>query len=274
MPSILTNIGIAAFAAAAAPDGSPVPFSKMVFGDGNGNPITLDPDATSLTNEVYEAGLQAVVVDPNNSDRLICTAFIPAAAGPFTLREVGLESATGDLLAIGSTPTVEKAVAENSMSYTFVVEVTNAVDAVIQLSSPVAVTSARVINTQNGTKGGGDLSTDRTIELDIDGLPVIAGANVVGADDTFGLYDKSADLNKKITTDELVIALGVQDKIDASVSEAIGGLPEDQVLGLSTEAETITGTNTTKATHAAGVKAAIDEAISNVSGDLFFLGGA
>lgn len=45
--------------------------------------------------------------------------------------------------------------------------------------------------------------------------------------------------------------------VAAMISAAIGGLPPDQVLGLSDEPETVTGTNTTKATHAAGVKAAI-----------------
>lgn len=272
MPLILTLDGQAAFAAAAAPGGAPVAFSKLVVGDGNGAVITPLETATELVRQVYEIGVQSISVDGINPNQLNIVATIPNEAGPFVAREVGLESSDGKLLAISDYPETVKSVAAQgvptAIEVTLGLIVSDTANVTIELSDPLAVTTAREINTEDGIDGGGDLSTNRTHKLAFGSLAAITGANVDNAVDKFALFDDDAGVHKNLSPEEVAIALGVQDKIDA----AIGGLPPDQVLGLSTEAETIAGTNTTKATHAAGVKAAIDDALSNVGGgDLVLL---
>ncbi len=109
---------------------------------------------------------------------------------------------------------------------------------VIQIEATNAYVSAgRRVDTGEGLDGGGDLSTDRTIKLDLDSLPTIVATTVNMANDVFVLHDKSAGDHKKITP--------------AEAAKALGG------AAFATVEQTVAGTSTELKVHPAGVKAAV-----------------
>ncbi|MCD1645236.1 hypothetical protein [Aurantimonas coralicida] len=67
------------------------------------------------------------------------------------------------------------------------------------------VPTSRLINTNNGVTGGGDLTQDRTLSLDILGL---ATASTIANDDWIPIYDQSGTSNAKISRANLVAGLG------------------------------------------------------------------
>jgi hypothetical protein len=71
------------------------------------------------------------------------------------------------------------------------------VDALAGLTPPLGfVTTGRRVDTTEGLTGGGDLSADRTLKLDINGL--VAEASVDSANDYIALWDASAGLHRKV----------------------------------------------------------------------------
>lgn len=127
-------------------------FSKMVFGDGNGNYVTPDKSATALVNEVYRVDVSSLTTDPANPNWIVIEAVIPATGGGFYIRELGALNDADELQAVGSFPETYKPVlatenAARDMTIRMVVEVANA-DAVYMLVDPsIAVaTNQSVLN--------------------------------------------------------------------------------------------------------------------------------
>ena len=68
---------------------------------------------TSLVNQVYPVSglggpINAVYVHPDHNNWVVVEGFIPAAVGGFTVREVGVGIAGGNLFAVGMVPQAEK----------------------------------------------------------------------------------------------------------------------------------------------------------------------
>ncbi|WP_420415128.1 phage tail protein [Roseibium sp.] len=122
MSVITTLVGQNKLASSAATGGAPLNLTHMAFGDGSGAAITPLETMTTLVGEVYRIGLQTVSVDPKNANWLVCSAVVPNEAGPFTIREIGLFDADGDLIAIGDYPATEKLVAAQGVSTSLDVE--------------------------------------------------------------------------------------------------------------------------------------------------------
>ncbi len=90
--------------ALAISNNTPISFAQMAIGDGNGSEITPASNMTQLVNEVWRGGVTSSMRDPSNPNQVIIEASIPAADGPFTLREVAIYTADGVMFAIGSYP--------------------------------------------------------------------------------------------------------------------------------------------------------------------------
>lgn len=103
----ITNAGLSEIVSAINSN-SKVPITYMAFGDGNGSVPTPSEDAISLVNEVYRVGLNKIEKHTKNPNWLVCEAIIPSAVGGFNIREVGLLSNSGKLLAIASYPPTYK----------------------------------------------------------------------------------------------------------------------------------------------------------------------
>lgn len=112
--TMTTDAGDSAIARAIQ-SGSMVTFVKMAVGDGGG--IYYEPAKTQsvLRNEVW-SGTPTVLIDKNNLKRVTATISIPASAGPFVVREVGLFSADGTLMVIAKVPLMEKVSPESGAS--------------------------------------------------------------------------------------------------------------------------------------------------------------
>ncbi|MBF7687738.1 phage tail-collar fiber domain-containing protein [Acinetobacter rathckeae] len=95
---ILTNNGKALFANASI--NSKINFTHIALGDGNGSVPTPSENRSALINEKSRIALNAVGINPNNNNQLVCEAIVPSNIGGFTIRELGLYA--GDVLVVHS----------------------------------------------------------------------------------------------------------------------------------------------------------------------------
>ncbi|BCS94882.1 hypothetical protein DSLASN_05140 [Desulfoluna limicola] len=107
----LTNTGKAMFANSPIL-GTPVSFTTLAVGDGNGSYTGLDLAAmlqrTTLINEVWRGSINHISTHEENSNWLVIEAFIPSDVGDFDIREVGIFDPDGNLIAIGKYPLTYK----------------------------------------------------------------------------------------------------------------------------------------------------------------------
>ncbi len=103
----LTNTGKAMFANSPIL-GTPVSFTTLAVGDGNGSYTGLDLAAmlqrTALINEVWRGSINHISTHEENSNWLVVEAFIPSDVGDFDIREVGVLDADNNLIATGKYP--------------------------------------------------------------------------------------------------------------------------------------------------------------------------
>lgn len=97
--SVVTTAGQARIAAAMQ-GGTQVDIKTMVVGDGNGQPTTPLSSQTTLVHEVYRKAVNSVKVDKTHKNWLVTEVIIPASAGGFWMRELGLLAGDGTLLAV------------------------------------------------------------------------------------------------------------------------------------------------------------------------------
>ncbi|MEA5671193.1 phage tail protein [Pseudomonas sp. MH2] len=100
----LTNIGIAQQANTAAL-GLPWNITHMLIGDAGGEPSqtpdpTPKPTQTALVRQVYRAQLNALYPSPADPGVLVAELVLPPEIGGWWIRELALEDASGNLIAI------------------------------------------------------------------------------------------------------------------------------------------------------------------------------
>ncbi len=105
--TIYTTSGITSLAEAIA-TGTPVILTHMAVGDGNGNPVTPSESQTELVREMYRASVNRVYQNPDDPIRFTAELIVPASVGGFTMREVGIFDADGNLFAVGNLPDTYK----------------------------------------------------------------------------------------------------------------------------------------------------------------------
>lgn len=81
---------------------TPWKISRMLLGDANGNDPTPQRDQTQLINQRYSAALNQLTVDPDNPAILIAEIVLPPDVGGWWIRELGLEDADGDFIAVAN----------------------------------------------------------------------------------------------------------------------------------------------------------------------------
>lgn len=159
--TVLTNAGMAAFANAQVSQ-SKVDFSNIAVGDSNGayyNPIAT---ATKLANEVWRGPINSISIDETNPNWVVVEAVIPATAGGFSVREIGVFNTAGVLLAIGKVPeTYKPASAQGSLKDLYlrmILEVSNASAVTLKVDPAVIYASKKYVDekvssiAQNTTK--------------------------------------------------------------------------------------------------------------------------
>ncbi|HZH44259.1 MAG TPA: phage tail protein [Lysobacter sp.] len=101
--SVLTTIGEQKLATAIA-EGTTVNITEMALGDGGGAPVTPVENRAALVREVNRGPVGSLTQDPVNPSYLTAQRVIAPNVGGWTIREVGLFDADGDLLVYGNFP--------------------------------------------------------------------------------------------------------------------------------------------------------------------------
>lgn len=147
--TIHTNYGLAALAKAES-TGTQILLTHMAVGDGNGNPVTPDPAQTQLVRERFRATINRVYQDASNPLRFTAELIIPASAGGFTLREVGVFDADGSMFATGNLPATYKPTSDEGAYSDTVVRldfmVSNASTVTLQVDPNVVVVTQQWIS--------------------------------------------------------------------------------------------------------------------------------
>lgn len=99
---ILTDIGKQKLAQAIATE-SPLDFTEMAVGDSNGTSYNPTPDMTALKHETYRATISNVSIDEVDRNIMIFQLVVPSSSGGYYIREAGLFSSDGSLIAIART---------------------------------------------------------------------------------------------------------------------------------------------------------------------------
>lgn len=152
---------------ASATEGNPLDITHIAVGDGGGGYPEIDDEITSLVNELGRYPISGTST-PAPTQRQF-SAVVPPELGPAVIRERGLIDSEGDLIAIAQAEPIEMpAPGPNAVSVTVGILATfnNAdyVRAIVDLQGFVRAT--RKVTAGIGLKGGGDLTTDVTIDAD------------------------------------------------------------------------------------------------------------
>lgn len=114
--TLITTAGQAKIAAAIAGSAT-LTLSNMAVGDGGGSPVTPIAGMTALIHEVHRASTNRIYRDATNNALLYIELVIPSATGGFTVREAGVFSDDGTLIAVANlAATYKPLVSEGSAS--------------------------------------------------------------------------------------------------------------------------------------------------------------
>ncbi|MBN7122431.1 phage tail protein [Erwinia billingiae] len=143
--AIVTNLGAAKIANAAAL-GTKLNITQMAVGDGNGVLPTPTATQTALVHENRRAAINALSVDPANASQIVAEQIIPETDGGFWIREMGLFSEDGTLIAVCNTPETYKPALQEGSGRTQTVRmiiIVNSADAITLKIDPSVVLATR-----------------------------------------------------------------------------------------------------------------------------------
>lgn len=141
--TILTDIGKQKLAEAIANE-TALDFTEMAVGDSNGTSYEPTSDMTALKHVTYRAAIGSMKINAEDKNIMEFEFVVPASVGGFYIREAGLYSSDGTLIAISRLPEQYKAdMAEgagSSMTVRILVAVSS--DAQIYITVPASITYA------------------------------------------------------------------------------------------------------------------------------------
>lgn len=105
--SVVTDAG-AAKIALAVHEGRKINITHMAAGDGNGEYYEPTTAQNSLVNEVWRGKIADYRISDESENLLIVSSVIPAEAGGFTVRELGIFDDEGTMIAVCNTPATGK----------------------------------------------------------------------------------------------------------------------------------------------------------------------
>jgi hypothetical protein len=143
--AIVTNLGAAKIANAAAL-GTKLNITQMAVGDGNGLLPTPTATQTALVHENRRAAINTLSVDPANASQIVAEQIIPETDGGFWIREMGLFSEDGTLIAVCNTPETYKPALQEGSGRTQTVRmilIVNSTDAITLKIDPSVVLATR-----------------------------------------------------------------------------------------------------------------------------------
>lgn len=143
-----TAIGEAKIANAIALGGT-VEITDLAIGDGGGSLPTPDSDRTSLVNQVRRAAINTSETDDENPNWIVVEQVLPPDVGGWTIREVGLYDADGDLIAYGNYPETYKPVLSEGSGRTqtirFVMQVSDTAAVTLKVDPSVVLATRQLV---------------------------------------------------------------------------------------------------------------------------------
>lgn len=150
--TLITQNGLAKLADAQV-SGKTVKITHFAVGDGGGSGYKPTGQESRLKNEKHRARVDAVEADARNPHWIIVTGTIPANIGGFMIREVGMYSEDGTLIAIGNTPDSYKPNLSEGVSKDFhiknVIELANASTVTLNIDPNVVVATRAWVSQQD-----------------------------------------------------------------------------------------------------------------------------
>lgn len=148
--TILTAVGKAKIANAQVL-GRKVDITHLAVGDRQYNP---SENQTALQSEVWRGNISSIHTDEENPNWIILEAVIPADAGGFNVREVGVFDAEGNLIAVGKYPETYKPVltegSAKDLYLRMIIEVTNASSVQLKIDPTIAMPSRKWVEEEIG----------------------------------------------------------------------------------------------------------------------------
>lgn len=130
--TILTDVGKQKLAEAIATE-SPLDFTEMAVGDSNGISYEPTSDMTALKHETYRATISSVSIDEVDKNIMIFEMVVPASSGGYYIREAGLFSSDGSLIAIARTAEQYKPLLEEGAGASITISMRIAISSEAQL---------------------------------------------------------------------------------------------------------------------------------------------
>lgn len=141
--TVLTDVGKQKLAEAIANE-TALDFTEMAVGDSNGTSYEPTSDMTALKHVTYRAAIGSMKINAEDKNVMEFEFVVPASTGGFYIREAGLYSSDGTLIAISRLPEQYKAdMAEgagSSMTVRILVAISS--DAQIYITVPASITYA------------------------------------------------------------------------------------------------------------------------------------
>ncbi|SCX75686.1 phage tail protein [Desulfoluna spongiiphila] len=110
--TLWTDAGLQQIGASIAQD-KKFTMPTAVVGDGGGTPVIPTKGMTRLKNLVWEGTISSITQSRTNANTFVYEFAVPADAGPFTVREVGLKDENGTLCIVGNFPDTQKPLIED-----------------------------------------------------------------------------------------------------------------------------------------------------------------
>lgn len=141
--TVLTDVGKQKLAEAIANE-TALDFTEMAVGDSNGTSYEPTSDMTALKHVTYRAAIGSMKINAEDKNVMEFEFVVPASTGGFYIREAGLYSSDGTLIAISRLPEQYKADmtegAGSSMTVRILVAISS--DAQIYITVPASITYA------------------------------------------------------------------------------------------------------------------------------------
>ncbi|MGV2844170.1 phage tail protein [Aeromonas hydrophila] len=199
--AIPTNAGQAKIANAIAL-GVPLKITHLAVGDGNGQPVTPNAAQTALVRERRRAPINTLFQDPTNQSQLVAEQIIPENVGDWWIREAGIFSEDGTLIAIANTPDTYKPLLSSGAGRT----------QVIRIVLIVSDTSA--------------------VELKIDPAVVLATRKYV--DDLLAAHKQSRDHPAGSQTEKGMLRLATKEEAIAGLLDSVAVAPKEMKAAINT----------------------------------------
>ncbi|WP_270809049.1 phage tail protein [Aeromonas sp. QDB08] len=191
--AILTNAGQAKLANALAL-GVPLKITHMAVGDGNGQPVTPKAAQTALVREQRRAPINTLFQDPTNQSQLVAEQIIPENVGDWWIREAGIFSEDGTLIAIANTPDTYKPLLSSGAGRTQIIRMVLIV------------------------------SDTNSVELKIDPAVVLATRKYV--DDVMKAHKESRDHPDASETNKGFTRLATQEEVNTAAADDVAVTPK------------------------------------------------